>query len=63
MFEGRKFECQLKVDENTQRKDLNSEEPNNTGNEDINTDADRWIAGTLPSRLSTVSLIALDTPL
>lgn len=43
MFEGRKFECQLKVDENTQRKDLNSEEPNNIGHEAINIDVGGWI--------------------
>lgn len=41
MCDSRKFECDLEVNENTQHKELNSEEPNNTWNEDINIDVDK----------------------
>ena len=41
MFEGRKFECELEVDENIQHNEISSEEPNNTGKEVINIDVDR----------------------
>lgn len=63
MFEGRKFECLLEADENTQRTELNSEGPNNTGHEDVNTDVDRQTDRTLPCRLSAANLVALSAQL